>query len=85
MSNPIVAVVWPERSELARWLRRKPSSATAASTRCATSGWTCGALFTTRETVFRLTPARAATSTMVGRLVRPESLLTRKPYRPGAR
>src|SRR4051794_11895130 len=67
MTRPMVAVVRPERSEWAMPLRRKPSSLTASITRSTRSCWTCGALLTTRETVLMLTPARLATSTMVGR------------------
>src|SRR6266508_1036711 len=44
----------------------------ASSTRVTRSGATLGAWFTTRETVLRLTPARAATSCMVGALVEAE-------------
>src|SRR4051812_43484474 len=66
MTMPIVAVLRPERREWAIPLRRKPSSATAVRTRSTRSCWTCGALLTTRETVLMLTPARLATSTMVG-------------------
>jgi hypothetical protein len=48
-------------------LRRKLSLATAACTRSAVASATPGSPFTTRETVFRLTPAEAATSFIVGR------------------
>src|SRR6266545_3807370 len=44
----------------------------ASSTRVTRCGATLGAWFTTRETVLRLTPARAATSCMVGALVEAE-------------
>ncbi|GHI29327.1 hypothetical protein Sdagh_10570 [Streptomyces daghestanicus] len=40
----------------------------ASCTRRSVSGVTPGSPFTTRDTVFRPTPARAATSFMVGRL-----------------
>src|SRR5258705_2738213 len=67
MSRPMVAVNWPERSVLANRLRRTPRSSEAVSTRSTSDCWTWGALLMTRDTVFRLTPARRATSTMVGR------------------
>src|SRR5919108_5971059 len=41
-------------------------SATASRTRAVFSALTPGSSFTTRETVFRLTPATLATSTIVG-------------------
>src|SRR5579884_438743 len=41
----------------------------ARSTRAAVSGSTPGSPLTTRDTVIRLTPAAAATSRMVGRLI----------------
>ena len=59
-------VARPWRSERATSLRGKPSSAIAASTRAAVAGRTPSSLLTTRETVFRLTPAVLATSRIVG-------------------
>ncbi len=59
--------VRPLRSTRALSLRRKPSASMASWTRRSVSGVTPGSPLTTRETVFRPTPARAATSFMVGR------------------
>jgi hypothetical protein len=56
----------PWRSERATSLRANPSRAIAASTRAAVSARTPASRFTTRETVFRLTPAVLATSRIVG-------------------
>src|SRR6266545_7804184 len=67
MSSPTVALSRPERRLRAMSLRRKPSSAIAVRTRSTSACATAGSLLTTRETVLRLTPARRATSTMVGR------------------
>ncbi len=50
---------------------RKPSSSTACRTRSVSTGDTPGSSFTTRDTVLKLTPARAATSRSVGRLTSP--------------
>ena len=59
--------VRPLRSTRALSLRRKPSASIAARTRDSVSSVTPGSPLTTRETVFRPTPARAATSFIVGR------------------
>ena len=72
----MVAVGWPDRSVLASRFGRKPSSAAEASTRSISACCTCGASLMTRETVFRLTPAWRATSTMVGRRARVSLLST---------
>ena len=54
----------------------------AASTRAAVAGRTPSSLFTTRETVFRLTPALLATSRIVGLATLSSLLLLdRKPAR----
>jgi hypothetical protein len=66
MIRPIEAV-WPLRSSRALSLRRKPSSLMAFRTRLAVYGVTPGSSLTTRDTVFSATPARVATSFMVGR------------------
>src|SRR5919106_3209327 len=69
MISPSVA---EERRRLrARSLRRKPSRTMDWVTRLAVSGPTPGSPFTTRETVFRLTPAACATSFIVGLLDEP--------------
>lgn len=60
--------VRPLRSTRALSLRRNPSASMASWTRFSVSGVTPGSPLTTRDTVFRPTPARAATSFMVGRL-----------------
>ena len=49
----------------APWSGRYPSRCAASSTRSVRAGDTPPSRFTTRETVLRLTPARAATSRMV--------------------
>src|SRR3954468_12374402 len=54
-------------------LRRKPSAAMAALTFSVVSGRTPSSPLTTRDTVLRLTPARRATSRMVGRMVSPRT------------
>src|SRR5205807_220809 len=59
----------PRRSALATGLGRKSSCSIARRTRSAISGATPASALTTRETVFRLTPARKATSRIVGRNV----------------
>ena len=66
MISPIEAVC-PFRSSRALSLRRKPSSLIALRTRPAVSGVTPGSSLTTRDTVLSATPARVATSFMVGR------------------
>src|ERR1700738_2068345 len=78
MSRPIVAVSCPERSVLASRLRRKPNSSAELSTRSTSACWTCGALLMTRDTVFRLTPAWRATSTMVGRRLGTSRITTQR-------
>ncbi len=60
--------VRPLRRMRAESLRRKPRAVMASWTRRSVSGVTPGSPLTTRETVFRPTPARAATSFIVGRL-----------------
>lgn len=60
--------VRPLRSTRALSLRRKPRASIASWTRRSVSGVTPGSPFTTRETVLSPTPARAATSFMVGRV-----------------
>ena len=60
--------VRPLRSTRALSLRRKPSASMASWTRRSVSGVTPGSPLTTRDTVLRPTPARAATSFIVGRL-----------------
>src|SRR3954469_17025509 len=67
MTSPTVADVDPRRSERARSLRRKPSSAIASVTRAAVCGATLASSLMTRDTVFKLTPARSATWRIVGR------------------
>ena len=57
----------PCRRARTRSLRRKPSRAIASCTTSAVSRRTPGSSLTTRETVFTLTPASAATSLIVGR------------------
>jgi hypothetical protein len=52
-------------------LRLNPSCAIVRRTASAVSGRTPGSSFTTRETVFTLTPAASATSLIVGRGLRP--------------
>ena len=66
MISPIEAVC-PFRSSRALSLRRKPRSLIALRTRLAVSGVTPGSSLTTRDTVLSATPARVATSFMVGR------------------
>src|SRR5215218_1168669 len=66
MIRPIVEDERPCRSERARSLRWKPSAAIASPTRAAVSAATPDSPLMTRETVFRLTPARCATSRIVG-------------------
>jgi hypothetical protein len=66
MIRPIVELERPWRSERARSLRWKPSSAIASPTRAAVAAATPDSPLMTRETVFRLTPARCATSRIVG-------------------
>src|SRR5581483_436589 len=66
MTRPMPAVR-PVRSCRALSLRRNPSSSMACCTSAAVPGSTPGSPLTTRETVLRPTPARAATSFMVGR------------------
>ena len=61
------AAVPRRRSSWARWSGRYPSAAMAARTRSATTSRTAASSLTTRETVFTLTPAAAATSRIVGR------------------
>src|SRR3954451_16535294 len=68
MTSPI-APARPWRRLRAMSLRAKPRSVMAASTRAAVSARTPGSWLTTRETVFRLTPAVLATSRMVGRTI----------------
>lgn len=60
--------VRPLRSTRALSLRRKPRASMASCTRRSVSGVTPASPFTTRDTVLRPTPARAATSFIVGRL-----------------
>src|SRR3954451_14733641 len=67
ITSPIVDDERPWRRERARSLRWKPRSAIAAETRSAVGPATPGSSLITRETVFRLTPARSATSRIVGR------------------
>src|SRR6185312_613600 len=68
MTRPRLAVAWPRRRRPAAMsLRVKPSSLIAKRTRSDVPDITPGSPFSTRETVFRLTPARDATSRMVGR------------------
>src|SRR4051794_28142439 len=67
ITRPIVEEERPWRSERARSLRWKPRSAIAADTRSAVGPATPGSSLITRETVLRLTPARSATSRIVGR------------------
>ena len=55
------------RRLLAAWSCRYSSRSMAARTRDRTSADTAGSVLITRETVFKLTPASAATSRMVGR------------------
>src|ERR1700733_1484309 len=64
--KPSVAVR-PVRSSRADSFRRKPRASIAPSTRLVVSGVTPGSRFTTRDTVLSATPARVATSFMVGR------------------
>src|SRR4051794_26561431 len=59
--------VRPLRRMRALSLRLKPRASIADCTRSMVSGVTPGSPLTTRETVFRPTPARAATSFIVGR------------------
>src|SRR3954452_19226232 len=66
MIRPIVALERPWRSERARSLRWNPSATMASPTRAAVPLATPASSLMTRETVFRLTPARCATSRMVG-------------------
>src|SRR6266566_1526177 len=66
-TRPMEAV-WPLRNTRALSLRRKPSASIAARTLSAVSAVTPASPFTTLETVLRPTPARAATSFIVGRL-----------------
>src|SRR3954470_8151798 len=66
MIRPIVALERPWRSERARSLRWNPSATMASPTRAAVPVATPASSLMTRETVFRLTPARCATSRMVG-------------------
>src|SRR4051794_27857593 len=68
MIRPTAALVRPEASERASRFGRKPSSRAAASTRVLVPAATPYSPFRAREAVFRLTPARAATSASVGRL-----------------
>src|SRR5262245_911308 len=70
MTSPRVEEVTPFRSERARSLRWKPSASIASPTRAAVATATPGSPLMTRETVFRLTPAREATSRIVGRVLR---------------
>lgn len=60
--------VRPLRSTRALSLRRNPRASMASMTRRSVSGVTPASPLTTRETVFSPTPARAATSFMVGRM-----------------
>src|SRR3954468_6389310 len=66
MIRPSVGRERPWRSERARSLRWKPSATMASPTRAAVPVATPASSLMTRETVFRLTPARCATSRMVG-------------------
>src|SRR3954447_18355776 len=66
MIRPIVALERPCRKDRARSLRWKPSAAIASPTRPAVSAATPASPLITRDTVFRLTPARCATSRIVG-------------------
>src|SRR3954469_9620052 len=70
MTRPRVEELRPWRSERARSFRWKPSSSIATPTRSAVAAATPGSSLITRETVFRLTPARTATSRIVGRVGR---------------
>ena len=71
-SRPIDAVrASARRRTRAPTFGRKPSSSTARRTRSVSAGDTPGSSFTTRDTVLKLTPARAATSRRVGRLPSP--------------
>jgi hypothetical protein len=66
----VLIVTIPSRRDLrvtrarAAAFGRNPSSLIAASTRSLVAGATWRSLFTTRDTVFCVTPARAATSCM---------------------
>jgi hypothetical protein len=82
-SRPIDAVrASARRSTRAPTLGRKPSSSIACCTRLVRAGDTPASSFTTRETVLKLTRARAATSRIVGRLT---SLFIAPSIRRGAR
>src|SRR6188472_2699556 len=78
MISPRVIEERPWRSDRARSLRWKPSSAIASPTFAAVSAATPGSPLITRDTVFRLTPARCATSRMVG-LVAPRTTILLTP------
>ena len=65
--RPIVRVSLPDLRLAAMSLRRKPSFWIDWATLSAIAGSTEATWLTTRETVLRLTPASAATSTIVGR------------------
>jgi hypothetical protein len=75
------ALARPWRSERASSLREKPRREIAASTRAAVSARTPASAFTTRDTVFRLTPAVLATSRIVGLATCCDLLQTQK-HRP---
>src|SRR3954464_13666251 len=66
MIRPIVALERPWRSERARPFRWTPRARMASPTRAAVPVATPASPLITRETVFRLTPARCATSRIVG-------------------
>src|ERR1039458_1611546 len=68
MTRPKVREDEPWRSPRAMSLRRNPITAITSRTRWAVWGRTPGSSLTTRETVFRLTRAARATSSIVGRL-----------------
>src|SRR5262245_53314271 len=79
MIRPIVALERPCRSERARSLRWKPSATIASLTRAAVSAATPASSLMTRETVFRLTPARCATSRIVGLVALTATILLTPP------
>src|SRR5215207_6485515 len=80
MIRPSVALERPWRSERARSLRWKPRATIASVTRAAVSAATPASRLITRETVFRLTPARCATSRIVGLVALMATILLAPPY-----
>src|SRR6476661_4370780 len=66
MTSPTLEVAEPVRRFLAMMFRRNPRLTAALSTRARTAGRTFGSWLNTRDTVLRLTPARSATSCIVG-------------------